>query len=253
MALHQAAVLQQSVFAAEQFVESHQEPGLDVLLHQMGRPALFRALELPVALPDGAAVLAVGVPHLGAVEGAAVAADDAGGKNAPSAVAVAQPLPPSELGLHSVELVRVDDGLVAFLNVILRNLALVDLHLLLQKIHRELLLQERRPFVLLIREDGGHRGRSPFALSRRGGDALRCEGLGDEIGSFPRHEKAVNPPNNGGLLLNDDRDVIRSLFVAEELLVRQADLSIGEPLSLAPGDVLRNGAALLLGQRGHDG
>ena len=37
------------------------------------------------------------------------------------------------------------------------------------------------------------------------------------------------------------------------MAIRQADLSIGETLSLAPGDVLRNGAALLLRQRGHDG
>ena len=72
----------------------------------MGRPALFLALELSVALPNGAAVLAVGVPDLGSVKATAVATDDAGGKNAATAVAVAQPLPPSELGLNPVELVR---------------------------------------------------------------------------------------------------------------------------------------------------
>ena len=80
VALHQAAIVQQGVSAAEQLVEGYQEPGRDVLLQQMGRPALFLALELSVALPDSAAVLAVGVPHLGAVEGAAVATDDVGGK-----------------------------------------------------------------------------------------------------------------------------------------------------------------------------
>ena len=37
------------------------------------------------------------------------------------------------------------------------------------------------------------------------------------------------------------------------MAIRQADLPIGESLSLAPRDVLRNGAALLLRQRGHDG
>jgi len=108
----------------------------------MGRPALLLPGKLLVALPDGAAVLAVGVPYLGAVKAAAVAADDAGAKNAVAAVAMAQPLPAHELGLHLVKLLWVDDGLVALLNVILRDLALVDLHLFLQEIYREPLLVE---------------------------------------------------------------------------------------------------------------
>ena len=70
------------------------------------------------------------MPHLGTVVGAAVTADDAGGENAAAAVAMTQPFPPSELGLDPVELVRGDDGLVALGDVILRDLALIDLHLL---------------------------------------------------------------------------------------------------------------------------
>ena len=89
------------------------------------------------------------------------------------------------LGLHFVKLFRVDDGLVALLDVILRDFALVDLHLFLQEIYREPLLQERRPFVLLVRQDGGHRGRSPFCFASGRRDALRCERLGNKVGCFP--------------------------------------------------------------------
>lgn len=72
--LHDAAVLQQSVLAVQQLIERYQEPGLDVLLHQMRSAALFPVAELAVALPDNPAVLAVGVPDLGAVVAAAIAA-----------------------------------------------------------------------------------------------------------------------------------------------------------------------------------
>ena len=179
--LHNAAVPQQSPLAVQQLVERYQKPGLDILLHQMRGAARFLTIELFVALPDGAAVLAVGVPDLGTVESAAVAADDAGGENAAAAIAMAQLLAPLILGLHQIKLLRVDDGLVALFNVILRDLALVDFLCFIEEIYRKALLKERRPLVLLICEDRGHRGGSPFRLASRGRDTIRCERLSDLV------------------------------------------------------------------------
>ena len=142
--LHNAAVRQQSVFVIQQLIERRQKPSLDVLLLQMGRLAFPLPSELLVALPNGAAVFAVG----GTVKAAAVAADDAGGENAAAAVAVTRPLPPRKLGLHLVKLLRINDGLVALLDVILRNLALVDLYFLIQEVDGEFLLVAEAGFEL---------------------------------------------------------------------------------------------------------
>ena len=61
MALHQLAVLQNRFAVRNELIECRQKSGLDVLLIQMRRPAFMVALELLVALPDNAAVFAVGI------------------------------------------------------------------------------------------------------------------------------------------------------------------------------------------------
>ena len=88
MALHQSAVLQNRFAVRNELIECRQKSGLDVLLVQMRRPAFMVALELLVALPDNAAVFAVGMPYFGSVKTTAIAADDPRGKDAVSAVAV---------------------------------------------------------------------------------------------------------------------------------------------------------------------
>ena len=59
----------------------------------------------------------------------------------------------SNLQLDAFVVNRIDDGLVAVLDVILRNLTLVDLHPFLQKIDCEGLLEKGGAFVLLILQD----------------------------------------------------------------------------------------------------
>ena len=127
--LHDAAILQQSVLAAQQLIECRQKPGLDVLLH-------------------------------GAVVAAAVAADQPGGEYPAAAVVEAHAFAPSELGLDNIELVGLDDGLVAFLNIILLNLALVDLPLFIEEINRVAFLRynpitDTIQFFLRARVQGG--------------------------------------------------------------------------------------------------
>ena len=253
MILHDAAVLQQSLLAIQQLVERRQEPGLDVLLQQMRSATLFLVAELSVALPDNAAVLAVGVPDLGAVESAAVAADQPGGEHPAAAVVEAHALSPSELGLDNIKLVRLDNGLVAPLDPILLDLALVDLPLFIEEINRIALLKECRSLIFFIREDALHHAGPPLAFPGGGGDAVSGEGLGNGVAGLTRHKKGVDAADDLGFALHHLREPVRPLPVAEELFVRKVDLTVREPLALAPGDVLRKGAALLLSQRGHDG
>ena len=134
--LHDAAVFQQGILAIQQLVERSQEPGLNVLLQQMRRAALFLVAELAITLPDNPAVLAVGVPDLGSIVTAAVAADQPGGKYSAAAVVEAHAFAPSKLGLDNIKLVGLDDRLVAPLDPILLDLALVDLTLFTEEINR---------------------------------------------------------------------------------------------------------------------
>ncbi len=71
---------------------------------------------------------------------AAIPADQAGGKDALAAVATAQRFSPSDLLLYPVKQERVNDCLVAVLYVLLRDLALIDLHPALDEIYREFFL-----------------------------------------------------------------------------------------------------------------
>ena len=72
----------------------------------------------------------------------AVPADQTGGEDALGAVAPAQLFSAGNLLLHPVEQQRIDYGLVAVLHIILRDLTLVYLHFLLQKVHSEALLEK---------------------------------------------------------------------------------------------------------------
>ena len=122
-------------------------------------PAFLIALEFAVTLPDHAAVLAVGMPHLGTVKFSAVTADDLRGKQPGAVMILPNCFSPLELRLYMIPFVRVDDGRVAVLNIVLRYLALIDFHFLLEKIHCEAFLKERCALVFLVGEDTLHRRR----------------------------------------------------------------------------------------------
>lgn len=87
-----------------------------------GHLALSLPGKLLVALPNGAAVFTVGVTVLEIVQSAAVTADNTGGKNITAAVIYTKPISPSELDLHQIELLWLNDGLVVF------HCSIVDFH-----------------------------------------------------------------------------------------------------------------------------
>ena len=119
--------------------------------------------EAGVALPDGAAVFVIGVPHLAAVYAPAAAAENSPGEAMLAVVLAAQFSSPLQFQLHFLINLIAHDGRMAVLNVVLRHLALVDLHLLGQEIRAEGLLQQCVALVLFIGKDAQNGSGLPSA------------------------------------------------------------------------------------------
>ena len=152
---------------------------------QVGRFAFVFPLKFVVTLPDDPAVTVGGVPSLGTENPAAVGTDDLPGKGAGLTVPIAAVFTSLQLRLHLFPFPRLDDGRMAILHIILRNLPFVDLCFLGEEIHREGFLQQRRAFVLLVPEDALHGGPLPHGFLARGRDALLCQHGGNGVGRFP--------------------------------------------------------------------
>ena len=93
-----------------------------------------------VALPDDLAVGIVAVPDLRPVPAAAVAALDLAGKDADRALAVPALFTGCHQGLHHLEGLWIDNGLMIILDIVLRDFALIGLFLLGQEVDCEGLL-----------------------------------------------------------------------------------------------------------------
>ena len=134
----------------------------------MWRRAAPLVFELQITLPDVFAVLRIAAPDLAAVHAAAISTDDFPRKACISAMLAPALFAALYLMLHHVEHFLGDDGGVAVLDIIAGNLALVALHLLIEEVHREGLLQSGVALVLLVRQDRFDRRVLPCSLSRRG-------------------------------------------------------------------------------------
>lgn len=133
----------------EHLVCGANEGSFNLVVREMRRGA-FLAVVLVVALPGDLAVFIGRVSNLRAVPAAALAVSNLAGEVVNAAVAVPSRTALLKFSLHLVENVGVDDSLVIAFDVILRNLALVDLRLFGQVIDGVGFLQERVAFVLLI-------------------------------------------------------------------------------------------------------
>ena len=99
------------------------------------------SLEFAVALPDNTAVAVGGVPGFGTENIAAVGADDLPGEGAGLMVPVAAVFAPFQFHLNLLPFPGFDDGWMAVLHIILRDLTLIDLGFLGEEIHRKRLLR----------------------------------------------------------------------------------------------------------------
>lgn len=83
--------------------------------------------------------------------------------------------------LNQLKHLRLDDGFVVALHIVLRDLALVLFCFLLEEVHRELLLQERIAFVLFISKDAADGALAPDCLAARSRQfplrQLLCDGV----------------------------------------------------------------------------
>lgn len=223
------------------------------LLGQVGRFAFAFPFELAVALPDNAAVAVGGVPCFGTENIAAVGADDLPGEGAGLMVPVAAVFAPFQFHLNLLPFPRLDDGGMAVLHIVLGNLPLIDLGFLGEEIHRKRLLKQCGAFVLFIPQDALHGGSLPDGLFPGSRDTLLRQHGGNGIGGSPLKELAVDAFDDLRFLRNDLRQSVGTFAVTQELAVRDADLTVGEPFPLSPSDILGNGAAFLLGKARHDG
>ena len=150
--------------------------------------------------------------------------------------------------LYQFKHLRLDDGFVVALHIVLRNFTLVDLFLFGEEIHRVAFLQEGITFVLLVGEDAANCSCVPFVLAARRFDAVGGQSGGNAMRRHALQEHTVNAADDDCLVLIQNQIAVRPPVVAEEPLEGHGDLSVCKTFSLSPGAVLRNAPAFLLRQ-----
>ena len=203
-------------------------------------------------MEDLAAVLVRGVPHLSAVERAAVAADELAVESLVG-VCATECFPAGELVLDGVPVLRGDDRLVAALDQVLRHFARVRFELLFQEVGGIGLLEKGVPAVLLVGEDAPDCRRAPRPLSCGRRNVMCHQIIADALGRPTLQEQLVDDPDDLRLFGNDlQRLVAVALFITEEVGVSEAEPPVGEPFALTPCDVLADGPGFFLRQGTHD-
>ncbi len=206
-----------------------------------------------VTAPDSFPIFAVGMPDLGAVEGAALPAADFAGEDVYAAVvhdAVAALL---HLALDQVEGLRCDDRFMVAFHVVLRDFALVDLRLFREVVDCVGFLQQGVALVFLVSEDGLDGTDAPVILAAGCLDAVIGKLLGDAVVGQALQEEPVDAADGFCLLWVDDELAIRTAVVAEKPVERNRHLAVCESLTLSPGAVLGNATGFLLRKARHDG
>ena len=107
---------------------------------------MMAAIKFVITLPDDFLILAIGVPHLGAVP-AAVTASGFTGKGMDATVVFPALAALLHFPLNHLEGVRVDDGLMSVLYEILRQLTVVLAGLFADGVKHVFLLEEQVPCV----------------------------------------------------------------------------------------------------------
>lgn len=141
---------------------------------------------------------------------------------------------------------------MAVFHIILRNLAFIDLHLLGEVFGGEGLLKSGISLVLFVCKNAFHGADLPGLLTARGWNVIIHQVPRNIALRLTLHKHSVYEPYDFRFLGDDLGKTVCALSVAEELLVRKADLTVRKLLALAPGDVLGDGTAFLLRQGGHN-
>ena len=98
-------------------------------------------------------------------------------------------------------------------DVILRDLPLVPLALVLEKVDDEAFLKQGVPLVLLVPEDGHDCGGAPFPLSAWGGDSVFVQTVGDAVEGLTSHEPEIDVSYHLGFLFISIRCSLNFIFL----------------------------------------
>ena len=191
--LHHSASIKDSFFVGHYDVENGNEGGFDFLFGKVGSFALVVLICVFIkATVNGSSVLAVGVPRFCTVVASAITANNARSKDRVSAISGSESFAPCHLCLNKLELARVDNCLVAVLNVVLRNFTLVHLHFLGEEVHSKGLLQKGCTLVFFVCKNALNGARCPHCLLPWRGNAVLGQNRGYRIWSFAFKEHCVN-------------------------------------------------------------
>ena len=124
-----------------------------------------------------------------------------------------------KLCLHGFEHFRRNDGRMTVFNVILGNLALVHFHFLGQKIRAEGLLQDGVALVFLVGQNAFYRFWPPLRPPGRRRNIAGGKEPRDVRRRFSLHEQAIDQLDRRSFLGHDFWNAIRTLFIAEKLLI----------------------------------
>ena len=216
---------------------------------QMRSFAAGLPLVLSVASPDHPAVLVGRVPYLRAVPAPALSAADFHRKRAETVLASALGFSFRHFRLHQLPFGFINYPRMAVRDDVLRNLALVFLHLFGKEIDREALLEHSVAAVLFIRQYALDGFILPPCFFPRSRNAGFCQYLRNGVDGFAAHEQPVNEPDCFRFFRVDLRQTIWAFSVSEKLSVGHIDLAVGEMLPLSPRHIVRYGAALFLRKR----
>ena len=187
----------------------------------MGRFAFVFPLKFAVTLPNDPAVTVGGVLGLGAENPAAVGTKDLPGEGAGLTVPTAAAFTLLQLCLDVFPFPRLDDGRMAVLHIILRNLPFVDLGFLGEEIHRKGFLKQCGAFVCVIA--------TPLTETTVYCQAWDSQWQGRRVirklsfTKFPYktkvHRNLTSPAHNYGLLRLDYDEIFKvSLLIRKNLL-----------------------------------
>ena len=143
------------------------------------------------------------ISDLGTIPTAAFAALNLAGEVVDSAVIFLTFAAPLNLALNHLEDIRIYDGLMVTLYIVLRNFTFIDFRLLGQEIDRIRFLQQGIALVFFIGEDALNCRLAPFSLTSGAKNSIRCKSICDAVVGISHKEHLVDAPYGDCFFLPD--------------------------------------------------
>ena len=155
---------------------------------------------------------------------------------------------PGHLQLDRIKGLPADDALMVVLDQVFGKLPSVGDHLFADTVLNEGLLEQSVPAVFLVGQDTPDTGGHPLRFSGDCGRSLNLQGCLDLPDSVPGQVAVVDEPDCLRLLWDNSWLAVRSLLIAQQLLVLHGDVAGLHGLALAPPHTAAGTLALSLGE-----